>query len=176
MLNMKETISIEHSSISFTERVKYYVLQFIGAISFAGIIPVYKTNNFLLFLSILGALLAVISARRIYQTRNYLVDFYSDGKEVKIMYLNLSAEKVITVPVYLVFAELINTTSRAGFNCKLWLCIDDIEFTIEKKFDWQYDEIKEIFLFIKNSKKENLSEYEKIMISNLNQKIIDVPF
>jgi hypothetical protein len=173
---MKETISIKHSSISFTERVKYYVLQFVGAISIAGLLSLFNQNNFLLFLSIFSALIAVIFAWKIYQTRNYLVDFYSDGKEVKIMYMNLSMEKTIIVPIELTFAQLKNTTSRAGFNCKLWLCIDDLEFIIEKEFDWQYNEIKELFLFIKTNKKEELSEKEKNMIPHLNQKIIDVPF
>lgn len=174
--NMKETISIEHYSISFKERVKYYVLQFIGLVSFAGLISVFRPNSLVAFLSVFSALIAIVFGWKIYQTRYYLVNFYSDGNDVKIMYLNLSVEKMITIPIDRVFAKLIDTSSRSGFSCKLWLCIDDVEFTIEKKFDWQYDEIKEIFMFIKNSRKENLSEKEKIIILSLNDKIQNVPF
>lgn len=169
ILNMIEDLSIKHSSIPFFKRVKFQLLFYI-TITSIGSLPFIIFENpdgLILFISIFGGIFAIVTTQKIVMAKYYLIDFCANSKEVKIKYLTFFKEHYITTSIDNVEVEIINTTRQSGFQCKLWLKVENQEFIVGNEFDWIYDEIKNIFLFLKESKQQELNENEKLIISNL---------
>ena len=82
---MEKTITLIHEVTSYKERIKYYILILIGAISFLGVFCFLrgKTQNIALFLFAISIPLGILVVNKILKSRLYLADFISDSQNVK---------------------------------------------------------------------------------------------
>lgn len=177
-MGSENIIKIEHPAIPFFERVKYYISIYIGIISLLGLFFAFDEGkkgflSFILFMSLVFGLFIIY---KIYKTKLYLIDFYSDSNKVEICYLNYSEEQTILSTIEKTEIKLKNTTSRAGFNCELEITIGNKKFIINDDFDWGFSEMKTLFEYIKSHKQEILTEKEKFIISRIEEKLKRNPF
>lgn len=176
-MSIETTINIEHDYTSYFDRVKYHVLILIGFISFAGIIAIIDSpktlGTFITVLSLCGALYTAI---KIYRNKLYIMAFYSDSNDVKIEYLNVAEECSLKTSIDKLNMKLRNTSSRAGFNCELLMKVDNLNFTITKDHDWNFRDIKHLFHYYKDQKKEVISEKEKLILDRIDQYLTNKPF
>jgi hypothetical protein len=175
---MKTNIEIEKSNISFMNRMKYYILLYIGLISVFGLIDIVssdKKSDFT-FMAITSIVFGLLIGYKLYQQRNFLILIKSDSKTIEAHYLNFSSKQIIITKIEEIEIKLKNTSSRAGFNCELFIEIENKNFTINNDFEWGFDEIQELFQFIKFYKNESLTEKEKHTISRIENKLKQNPF
>ena len=172
-MKIEDKINIDLYKIPFFERAKYYILVFIGIVSiFSLIFALDKdSKDFLTFIIIICLTFGLLISYKIYKTKLYLTSFHSDSQKVEIHYLNYSEEQIAISTIEETEIMLINTTSRAGFNCELEIIIDDKKFIINNDFDWGFSEMKILFEYIKFHKNEKLTEKEKFIISRLEEKL-----
>jgi hypothetical protein len=174
---MKDTIEFEHCNISFNERIKHYSFILIGIISITGLLCIINTpENFLPFITIISILFGTVIGYKIYKARYYIVKLFLDAEKIEVTYLDKSKEVYIESLLEKVDFEIIETSSRFYFNCKLMIYLNGLSFEINNDFDWHLDEIKQIFLFLKNHTNENLTEKEKFLIERLEEELIKTPF
>lgn len=177
-METENIIKIGHPVISFFERVKYYISIYIGIISLFGLFYAFDEGrkgflSFILFMSLVFGLFIIY---KIYKTKLYLTDFYSDSYRVEICYLNCSEEQTILSTIEKIEIKLKNTSSRAGFDCEIEIIIDNKKFIINDDFDWGFSEMKTLFEYIKSHKQEILTEKEKFIISRIEEKLKRTPF
>ena len=175
---MENSIEIIHNEVTpYFKRIKYHIYIFLFAISFGGIILfLQKASDFGLFLLITSLFLGIITIYRILQSRFYLIDFISDNKNVKIIYHKGFSIIEQELNFENVSVKLKNTTSRAGFNCELIIKISNLRFIVNKDFDWNFNEMKLLFEFVKFHNNETLTEKEKSMISSITNYLEKYPF
>ena len=119
----------------------------------------------------MSSLFGLILLYKVYQTRYFLLDFESDSNYVKILYLHFNKEKHLETTIDKIEAYLKNTSSRAGFDCELKISIENLEFTIDKNFEWDFEEIKRMFEFIQLHKNIKLSEKDLFNLSRIDHYI-----
>ena len=176
-ITMEPTIKIEHNYTSFYERIKSLMFLFIGAISFCGVVSMFSSkNNIGTFLIAISLALGFLIAIKIYRNKFYIFSFYSDSQNVKVCYLNGSKECVIETTLENIDINFRNTTSRAGFDCEVLLSVEDLEFVITKDFDWNFEEMKQLFEDVKFHKNEKLNEKEKFIIERIESYLKKRPF
>ena len=160
---MENSINIVHEVTSFKARVNYHIQIFIGAISVFGLLFFFgkNQNNFLLFISIVALLFGILIGSKIYKNRLYLADFCSDSNTVKIVYFDCSEEQKLETTIDNVAVKLKETTSKSNFNFELILIINDLKFTVEKTFDWNFTEMKNVFGYIRFHNNVPLTDKEK---------------
>ncbi len=176
---MENTINIVHEVTSLRKRISYHLQIYIGCISFFGLFFLINNKNasdFLLFISIFILLFGILIGNKIFKNRLYLTDFCSNTNTVKIVYFNYSKEEILETKMEKVEIEIVNTSSRTGFNCELKLKIENLKFVVNNDFDWSLTEMKQLFEYIRFHQKIKLTEREKSMLSNLEQKVKKVPF
>ena len=174
---MENKIKIEHEYTSFFKRVKYHLFILLGTVSLFGLFSINHSNkDFLLFISAVSLVLGFITVMKIYRNKFYLVDFASDSKKINVIYFNITHKCLMETSLENVAINFRNTSSRAGFNCEVILDIHKIRFTITKDFDWNFNEMKNLFEYIKFHKGENLTENEKNIISSINNYLDHTPF
>ena len=175
---MTTFIEFKKTNISFLERIKYYVLIFIGIISLISLISFIKSDKGenVTFIIIMSIIFALAISYKLYQQRHFLIFIKSDSKTIEVEYLNYSEREIIKSEINKIEIELKNTSSRSGFNCELIIRIENKKFTINNDFNWSFAEMEEIFQFIKFHKGENLTEKEKHTISRIENKLKQNPF
>ena len=175
---MKTTIEIEKSNISFVNRMKYYILLYLGIISIMGLICIITSDKKtdLTFIIIMSIIFALVIGYKLYQQRNFLVYIKSDSNFIEAHYLNYSTKEIIISKILETEIKLKNTSSKSGFNCELIITLENKKFIINNDFEWGFNEIQELFQFIKFYKKENLTEKEAHTISRIQNKLKQNPF
>lgn len=172
---MENDIKIEHFPTTFNKRIKYFLSLFLGTVLVFTIITSIKSNsdpNFIfLFISVMSLIYGAYTLYKIYQSRYFLVDFESDSNSVKIAYLHFNKEKHLETTIDKIEAYLNNTSTRAGFDCELKISIENLDFTIDKNFEWDFEEIKRIFEFIQLHKNIKLSEKDIFNLSRIDHYI-----
>ncbi|MBE7441378.1 MAG: hypothetical protein HS119_02890 [Flavobacteriales bacterium] len=170
---MKDIIKIEHYSSSFLSRIKYLIIIHLGIFLLFGFISFLKKGiDIIDWTLIIITLFIVISLLfNIKQSLIYLSDFYSDKQKVKVKYFYGRREKMIETDINQINIILKNKSRKSGFNCELLLEVNQIKFVIDDTFDWSLKEMMNLYLFIKNSKEEILTENDKDNLSKLKDKI-----
>lgn len=172
---MENHIKIEHFPTSFNERVKYFGSIFLFLFFFLVAITLirsgYRSKFDFSFLLISSSISGLLFLYKIHQTRKFLVDFESDSNYVKITYLRFNTEKHIETTIDEIEIYLINTSSRAGFDCELKLKLKNLNFRIDKNFEWDFEEMKKMFEFIKFHKNIKPSEKDLFTLSRIDHYI-----
>lgn len=172
-MEKENNITMSHNYISFFERAKYYIIIYIIIIlvilfslllgkEFSNI-----NNNLFIICLFFGFPISF----KIYKSRIYLKDFFSDSQTVKIIFLNFSEQQIVISTMAETKVVLNNISSRTGFDCELELSIADKQFIINTDFGWNLTEIKEIFEYIKYQKFEKLTEKEKFTLFRISEAI-----
>lgn len=168
---MENYINIEHFPTTFNKRVKYFASIFFLLFLFLLIFTLFKSDSIskidFTFILIMSSLFGLILLYKTYQTRYFLLDFESDSNYVKILYLHFNKEKHLETTIDKIEAYLKNTSSRAGFDCELQISIENLDFTIDKNFEWDFVEIRKLFEFIQFHKNIKLSEQDQFILSRI---------
>lgn len=175
---IKETIKIEHNYATFYERAKSLILLLIGAISLCGIFSMFssKKENIGTFIIATSLAFGFIIAIKIYRNRLYIYSFYCDSQNVKVCYLNGSQECSIETTLENIDINFRNTSSRAGFNCEIIFSVEKLDFVITKDFDWNFEEMKQLFEYVKLYKQEKITEKEKSVLQSIENYLEKHPF
>ena len=170
---MKDFIKIEHHSTSFFDRIKYWILIYLGICLLLFFISLFKNGFDINYPAIIFILITIGIAIifNLKQSFIFLSDFSSDTKNVKIRYYYGTREKIVESEMEQVNIRLKNTSSRLRFNCEIKLEVKHLQFTINDSFDWSLYEIKDLFIFIKESKGEALTDKDKFNITKIENKI-----
>jgi hypothetical protein len=163
------TIKIEHNYTTFYERVKSLILLLIATISICGIISLFSSGkeNIGTFIIAISFAFGFITAIKIYRNRLYIFSFYSDSQNVKVCYLKGSQECSIETTLENIDINFRNTSTRAGFNCEIIFSLEKLDFVITKDFDWNFEEMKQLFEYVKLYKEEKITEKEKSVIKSI---------
>lgn len=175
---LEKTIKIEHQYTTYFERVKYWILLYLGAVSTIGICLMFDKDKAHVgtFLIIMSLLLGVVIAYNIYQNRLYIYSFYSDSENVKIGYPKGSQECSIETTLDYVSAALKNTSSRGNFDCQIILSVEKVNFVITIDFDWTFNEMKQLFEYVTRHKLLKKSEKEKSILQQIDNYLEKYPF
>jgi hypothetical protein len=175
---IEPTIKIAHNYTSFYERVKSLLLLFLGSISLCGIFSMFSSEkeNIGTFIIAISLAFGFIIAIKIYQNRIYIFSFYCDSQNVKICYLNGSQECSIETTLENTDINFRNTSSRAGFNCEIIFTVEKLDFVITKDFDWNFEEMKQLYKYVKLYKEEKITEKEKSVIHSIENYLEKHPF
>jgi hypothetical protein len=175
---IETTIKIEHNYTTFYERVKSLILLLIGSISLCGIFSMFSSENENIGTFIIAISLAFgfIIAIKIHRNRLYIFSFYCDSQNVKVGYLNGSKECLIETTLENIDINFRNTSSRAGFNCEILFGVEKLDFVITKDFDWNFEEMKQLFEYAKLYKEEKITEKEKSVIQSIENYLKKHPF
>lgn len=175
---LETTIKIEHNYTTFYNRVKSLILLLIGIISLCGIFSMFssKKENIGTFIIAISLTFGFIIAVKIYRNRLYIISFYCDSQNVKVCYLNGSQECSIETTIENVDINFRNTTSRAGFNCEIRFSVENLNFVITEDFDWNFEEMKQLFEYVKLHKIEKITEKEKSIIQSIENYLEKHPF
>jgi hypothetical protein len=176
-MTIEPTIKIEHEYTPFYERVKSLIFLLIGSISFCSLFFIFSSkDNIGTFIVAISLALGFLTAIKIYRNRLYIFSFYCDSQNVKVCYLRASKECVIETTIENVHINFRNTSSRAGFDCKVLLSVQELEFVITNDFDWNFAEMKQLFEDVKFFKNEKLNEKEKFIIERIENYLKKRPF
>jgi hypothetical protein len=175
---IEATIKIEHNYTTFYERVKSLILLLIGSISLCGIFSMFSSEkeNIGTFIIAISLAFGFIIAIKIYRNRLYIFSFYCDLQNVKVCYLNGSQECLIETTLENIDINFRNTSSRAGFNCEIIFSVERLDFVITKDFDWNFEEMKQLFEYVKLYKEEKITEKEKSVIQSIENYLEKYPF
>lgn len=178
LMIIEETIKIEHNYTTFYERVKSLIFLLLGAISLCGIFSMFasKKENIGTFIIAMSLAFGFITAIKIYRNRLYIFSFYSDSKSVKVCYLKGSQECSIETTLENIDINFRNTSTRAGFNCEIIFSLEKLDFVITKDFDWNFEEMKQLFEYVKLYKEEKITEKEKSVIKSIENYLDKNPF
>ncbi|MBF4463783.1 hypothetical protein [Flavobacterium sp. LC2016-12] len=168
---MENDIKIEHFPTTFNKRVKYFASLFFLLFLFVIILTLFKSDsvsefNFTLVL-LISLFFGLPLLYKTYQNRYFLVDFESDSQNVKILYLHFNEEKYLETTIDKIEVHLKNTSSRAGFDCELKVSAENLDFTIDKYFEWDFVEIRKLFEFIQFHKNIKPSEQDQFILSRI---------
>jgi hypothetical protein len=176
-MNVETIINITHTYTSYFDRIKYYVMVLIGIVSIFILLSINESKeNLLIFVISTSLIFGFLIALKISKNKLYLVDFYSDSKNVKILYLNGSKEYSTEAAIENIKVNLKNTSSRAGFNYEVVLNVGRLKFRINNDFDWDFIEMKQLFEYVKFHNRDTVSEREKSIVSNLESYLKKRPF
>ncbi len=178
LMAIEATIKIEHNYTAFYERVKTLILLFIGLISLFGIFSMFSSikENIGTFIIALSLIFGFITAIKIYRNRLYIFSFYCDSKNVKVCYLNGSQEYSLETTIENIDINLRNTSSKAGFDCEIIFSVKNLNFIITKDFDWNFEEMKLLFEYVKLYKEEEITEKENSIIQSIENYLEKYPF
>ncbi len=170
---MEKKLKIRHKGKSFTGRIRYFLISFAGILLIFFLLLLFNehlqnlTNFIGFFMLPLGGLIGY----KIWQTKLYIVDVESDSNIIIFRYYDKKVERNIKSNIKTLEVTLVNTSTRAGFNCELKLRANNKNFVITDTFDWSLSEMKLLFEYIKYFKNEPLTEKEKFKISRIDDKI-----
>jgi hypothetical protein len=178
LMIIEETIKIEHNYTTFYERVKSLILLLLGATALCGIFSMFssKKENIGTFIIAMSLAFGFITAIKIYRNRLYIFSFYSDSQSVKVCYLKGSQECSIETTLENIDINFRNTSTRAGFNCEIIFSLEKLDFVITKDFDWNFEEMKQLFEYVKLYKEEKVTEKEKSVIKSIENYLDKNPF
>lgn len=167
-MTIETTLELEHNYTSFYERLKFYLLIFIGVISILGICFLFfEEESSIMFSGAICLGFALTLAVKIYRKRHYIYAFHCDSQNVKVSYLDISQERSLKARLDNVRVYFRETSSRAGFNCEMILIVNDSKFVISNDFDWSFREMKQLFEYIKFHKNEQFTDREKAIIEKM---------
>ncbi|MCP9766112.1 hypothetical protein [Lacihabitans soyangensis] len=174
---MENTLHISHDYISEKDRNnKFGLKQIVLLFGLVLIISLLKTRNFgaSFFIVFIIFLFGFIYHKLWFQSKFsdiYLREVQSNGAEIRLTYLEGELEKKLTENLENVEIKIVNTSSRSGFSCYLSIITDSLEFNIDNSISWTLLEIKEIFIFTKKSKKNQLSFNEEVLLTAINEQL-----
>jgi hypothetical protein len=164
---MENSIEIIHKVVTpYFQRIRYYILLFFFMVTLIGLFRLIGNNslNNFTFLIAFSIPIAILIYNRILKARLYIANFISNSKTVEIIYFNGSKEEKIETSIMNIEVEIKNTSARTNFNYDLIVYHKDLKFIIDKDFDWNFNEMKLLFEFVKFHKNETLTEKEKSMM------------
>lgn len=171
---MENTLHISHDYIPEKDRNnKFGLKQIVLILGIVTTIVLLSTRDFgaSIFSIFVIFLLPLIYHKFWFQSKFshiYLREIYSNGIEIKLTYLEGELEMELTENLENVEIKIVNTSSRSGFSCYLSIITDSLELNIDTSISWTLKEIKEIFIFIKKSKKTKLSFDEEFLLTSIN--------
>lgn len=167
---MQEVINIKHEGKPYSDRIKYWLSIFIGILFVFYLLFFFKDelDNLIFKVAIIAIILSIYIAFRFRKEKNYLVDFVSDSKNIDLGFFKGNMKVNKKANFNSIEVTLKNTTTRLGFNCELILKIDGKKFIIDRTFDWTFEEMKNLFEYIKHFKNEPLTESDKFNLSKMN--------
>jgi hypothetical protein len=177
-LIVQKEINIIHEITPYKNRVKYYILTFIGCISLFGVFFSMNNNgkDFSLIILIFLIIFGILVIRDILKTKLYLADFFSDSNFVKIIYFEGSREHLIETNIENIEVKLKNTSVKSNFSFEIILNIDELKFILNKDFDWNFTEMKQLFEYVRFHNNILFTEKEKDLLSRIDNYIEKVPF
>ena len=175
---MQKEINIIHEITSYKNRVKYYILTFIGIVSTIGLFFLInnKVEDFGLIILIVLIVFGGFVFKEILTTKLYLADFFSDSNLVKIIYFKGSNEHNVETNIDNIEVQIRNTSVKSNFNIESIILVNDLKFTLNKDFDWNFTEMKLLFEYIRFHKNILFTEKEKDLLSRIDNYIEKVPF
>ncbi len=114
--------------------------------------------------------------KEILKTKLYLADFFSDSNLVKIIYFKGSNEYNVETNIDNIEVQIRNTSVKSNFNFEIIILVNDLKFTLNKDFDWNFTEMKLLFEYIRFHKNILFTEKEKDLLSRIDNYIEKVPF
>jgi hypothetical protein len=170
---MDNFINIKQAEKSFLSRMKIKSLILIGIILLFIFVFLIKpkSGNFIFKITFVVLFYGLAFLYRIFKTRNYLIDFYSDSKEVRIRFFKYNVERIIETTLDNTEIKLVNRASKLGFNCELEIKINDIKFIVENEFDWSFTEMKNLFEYVSFHKNIKLTSEDKFNLNRLSEAI-----
>lgn len=175
---MEATLKIEHNYVTFYERIKSLILNLIGLISLFGIFSMFssKMENIGAFIIFFSLVFGFITAIKIYRNWFYIFSFYCDSKNVRVCYLKGSKEHSFETTIDKIDISFRNTSSRAGFDCEIIFRLKKLNFVITKDFDWNFEEMKQLFEYVKLYKEEKITDKENSIIQSIENYLEKYPF
>ena len=175
---MQKEINIIHEITPYKNRVKYYILTFIGCISLFGVFFSMNNNgkDFSLIILIFLIIFGILVIRDILKTKLYLADFFSDSNFVKIIYFEGSREHLIETNIENIEVKIKNTSVKSNFSFEIILNIDELKFILNKDFDWNFTEMKQLFEYVRFHNNILFTEKGKDLLSRIDNYIEKVPF
>ncbi|MFT3796638.1 hypothetical protein [Flavobacterium sp.] len=175
---MEPTLKLEHHPISFFDRTKYYLLLYVGFLSFAGLFQLIngQSRYFWVFLVVFTLCAGFYLVPKVYRARYFLLDFYADSNRVWMTYLHYSQEHKLECSLDALKIELRDISSRFNFNCELILEIEGKKFYLNNDFDWGKADLKKLLDYLGFHTDLQLSVEEKATLERFEQQLKKTPF
>jgi hypothetical protein len=175
---MTEIINITNDVTSFKRRISVSIQIFLFSVLFFAFAFLSDKNPkyFLIFISLIILVFGIFLFKDILKNKLYLADFYSDSNIVKIVYFNASKEQQLETKIENVVIKIKETSGKTGFNFELKIKINNLNFTIDKTFDWILSDMKDLYLFVQYHNNIKLTDKEKYLVQRIEEHIKKVPF
>lgn len=178
---MEKIIAISHENIEgYTKRKSAFFQILLSQICFYSIALFSDKINTKIYVVLYFLFSLCVALVYSYHNYNkllfYLVDFYSDSEKITVVYFKKNNQLELNTTLNKVKVSLHERTTRSGFKCEMKISIENINFVIEKNTDWEYQEMKKLFLYIKFHKQEKLTENEKSLLSGIEEHLKKYPF
>lgn len=159
--------------LKYYDRVKRLLLPYlIILISFLLLELISKGSVDLFTWLLLTTLIFVVLAMRdLRRNRLYLTDIIANKSEVLIGYQEFNQSRSLKTTIEDIHLNLVNTTSRSGFDCELKIEVENLKFVITDRFNWSLKEIKDLFIHCIALKQLELTETDKFNLSKIEEKI-----